>query len=97
MNWGLEDILDTHLSNGWVYDEQRIAKWFKVQSDLMWLLHRSFQDHDGVIVTSHAFIEISQQYKALLNSHSAPFGTGKLVDAEHPSQTCTLTGDRINL
>ena len=82
LTWGTESVLATQLAEHWFYDEELISKWFKVQSDLMFILHRSFHDHDAVIVDSHDFLVLQAKYKVLLDSRSAPFDHKDADDAE---------------
>ena len=38
---GTDTILESHLSTNWVYNEGQTSKWFKVESDLMFILDHS--------------------------------------------------------
>ena len=82
LTWGMESVLGTQLVEDWFYDEATISKWFKVQSDMMFILHRSFHEHDAVIVDSHDFLILQTKYKVLHDSSSAPFDHEDAVDGD---------------
>ena len=103
--WGTETILDNHLPQDWFYDDGQISKWFKVQSDLMFILHHSFKDHDAVVLDAYDFVTMQTEYKALLDTMSTPFdkqahwddNLGKFKWLPFGSMCLHAIGDRYQL